>query len=642
MIQTDPSWISTGLSENVKHLLRYFYKTGRFDLAHYCVQGTSTIHPELNMLPWKGYGSIPPDPTLIQQINSDPQRARDASYGAFNIDAAVKDFKPTIWLGVNDIWSFPKHAYMDKPWYKAINAVPHITIDSKPVLDMALEQAAASKYYLAWSKFGANEIKRRGPQYSHVDFIYGASDITKFSPISERESFEIRKRFGINPSTVVFLMVGRNQLRKSFPNAIDALARFKRENPQADVKLHIHSAWSEQGAGWNIPKLAAEYGVKLDDILATYVCKKCGQWHVRSFGGEDLDCPYCFEKKSCITATISNRVPDEEMKYLYGISNAGISAFSSGGLEMMNVQTLLSGKPLACTNYSCGEDFCEQDFVFNLGYSEYHEAGNSFIKAATNPEDIKRFMVKVWKSSTRDMDELGEKGRDWAVKTFGIETIGAQWEKLFDSMPMPDWSSIRLTPEPKNDQFPFPEIEDEDTFIDTLYREILKMNEPKSGSGFANWKTQLKAGMSRQDVYFYFIKVAKEENARNGQQKAGYKDVFDKNESPDNRILFAMPESIGDIYLATSLFKSIKELYPECNLYVAVKDKFMTLLNGNPHVHKVIPWIPELDNLFYAEGIGNHEGFAKVYYVPYFQTQRMISYTHNGKDRSNVQLATNS
>jgi len=629
MIQTDPSWISTGLSENVKHLLRYLHKTGRFDLAHYCVQGTSTIHPELSMLPWKGYGSIPPDPALIQQINSDPQRARDASYGAFNIDAAVKDFKPSIWLGVNDIWSFPKHDYMDKPWYKAINAIPHITIDSAPVLDTALEQAAASKHYLAWSKFGANEMRRHGPKYSHVDFIYGASDTEKFSPISVNEAVELRKRFGISPTTTIFLMVGRNQLRKSFPNALDGLARFKREHPQADVKLHIHTSWSEQGAGWNIPKLAARYGVDISNLLATYVCKKCGQWHVHPFAGEDLDCPYCGEKKSMITATIQHRVPDDEMKYLFGMSNAGISAFSSGGLEFVNVQTLLSGKPLACTNYSCGEDFCEQDFVFTLGYESYYEAGNSFIKATTNPEDIKRFMKKVWMTNPRDMSAWGEKGREWASKTFGIETIGKQWTDLFDKMPMPDWSSISLVPEAKNDQFPFPEIEDKDQFITSLYVNILKMDEPPQGEGRKNWHAQLERGMSRQSIYDFFVQTARTENSRNSVKPIDFSEMLDKNGK--KRALLVIRQSLGDCLMITQLLESFHEQYKDFDLYIGCEPRFADVFVGNPFVHKILPYQDFMESELACVGAAQKDKLFDIYMHPAIQSQRQLNYLSTNK-----------
>ena len=36
--------------------------------------------------PWKSFGCLPTDPRIVQELNSDPGRARDASYGAWNID----------------------------------------------------------------------------------------------------------------------------------------------------------------------------------------------------------------------------------------------------------------------------------------------------------------------------------------------------------------------------------------------------------------------------------------------------------------------------------------------------------------------------------------------------------------------------
>ena len=72
LIHTDPCWLKTGLAENAKTLLKYFYKSGKHEVAHYCTQGTITIDPRLSLTPWKSFGCIPPDQNLINQINSDP------------------------------------------------------------------------------------------------------------------------------------------------------------------------------------------------------------------------------------------------------------------------------------------------------------------------------------------------------------------------------------------------------------------------------------------------------------------------------------------------------------------------------------------------------------------------------------------
>jgi glycosyltransferase involved in cell wall biosynthesis len=294
LIQSNPIWLSTGLTENVKTLLKYLYKTGKYEIAHYCTQGTPVTDQRLTLTPWKSYGCIPNNAQVVQEINSDPGKQRDASYGAYNIDAVIKEFKPTVWIGSDDQWGFPKHAYGDKPWYKKINSVQHITLDSLPILEGALEAAEQTKYYLTWAKFASKAMNALNPaKYGHASTIYGAMEIDKFAPVTEQQRADMRKRFNISPTATIFLFVGRNQLRKQYPAVLEAFAAFKRENPQAEVKLHFHTAFHEQAAGWNIPKMAAYYGVDMKDVLATYVCKHCGNWHVNPFIGEDIDCPYC-------------------------------------------------------------------------------------------------------------------------------------------------------------------------------------------------------------------------------------------------------------------------------------------------------------------------------------------------------------
>lgn len=626
LFHSNPCHIKTGLAENSKTLLKYLFKTEKYDLAHYCSQ-CSIADPAIKLTPWKSFGCLPTDPRLIQELNADPGRARDASYGALNIDSVVKEWKPSIYLGSDDIWGFGKGNYLDKAWWKQINSILHITVDSLPVLDQAYEQAIDTKNYFTWAKFAMKEMQLRNPKTAHVRQIYGAMDTAKFSPISESERTDLRKRFGINNNSVVFLFVGRNQLRKQFVQCLEAFAYFKREHPNADAKFHFHSSFSEMGNGWNIPKMALYYGLSLDDILCTYVCKHCGIWHINPYKGEDIDCPYCGSKKSLITASIVHGVPDDQMRYLYGVSDACISAFSSGGQEYHNSQSLLCGKPLASTNYSSGADFCEQPFVFPLGFSPYIEQGTNFIKATTNIKDIKNYMVKVWKSSRRDLIEWGEKGRQWASKVFSIETIGMQWEQVFDAMPMVDWSSINLTQEPKNDKFPFPEISDENEFISTIYKEILKMNEPENGDGFKHWKARLKEGMKREDIYKYFISVAQSDNAKIAPAGQDFWSIIDKT-TGRKRGLILVKESIGDIIMVTSLFKSFHEQHPDTDLYVASDPKFHELLLGNPHVFKVIPYLPAMEQEMLMTGSGqlSSEVYFHTFYHVCMQTQRLLSY----------------
>ena len=146
---------------------------------------------------------------------------------------------------------------------------------------------------------------------------------------------------------------------------------------------------------------------------------------------------------------------------------------------------------------------------------------------------------------------------------------------------------------------------------------------------------ELSKGATRISIETYFRQVASKENSETAQTK--FEEFLDK-EDKGKRILYVIPESERDVFMSTSLFKSIKDTYPEYNLYVATKPPYFDLLEGNPYVHKIIPYFPQMDNLLWLEGQGDHEGFFEIALLPHICTQRMINHLHNGKDKINFKV----
>ena len=152
----------------------------------------------------------------------------------------------------------------------------------------------------------------------------------------------------------------------------------------------------------------------------------------------------------------------------------------------------------------------------------------------------------------------------------------------------------------------------------------------KNDDGFKYWMKEIEAGTAREQIEDYFRKTAQSEN-----DKIVNIDITDFLDPDDGgkRILYVIPQSIGDVFLSTSLFKSLKESYPEHNLYVATKPENVEVLDANPHVHRVIPYVQEMENLTWLEGMGDHKGFFEVAFLPHLGTQRVLDYMHNGKDK---------
>jgi hypothetical protein len=94
-----------------------------------------------------------------------------------------------------------------------------------------------------------------------------------------------------------------------------------------------------------------------------------------------------------------------------------------------------------------------------------------------------------------------------------------------------------------------------------------------------------------------------------------------------------MPGSDKDVFMSTSLFKSLREKYPDYNLYVATKQENFQLLWANEHVHKLIPYSESFDNVLSLEGIGESKEYFSMVFAPYLTTQRHSNYIHNMKDK---------
>lgn len=630
VLQTNAPWQKTGLGQNGRYLMKHLLKTGKYEVVYYCTSMTLANDPNLSRMPCKAYGAIPLDQRIIDELNRGG--AREVAYGSHFIDQIVKDEKPDIWWESDDIWSSP--SYDSRPWFKHVHAIYHKTPDSRPILEEAYKQAKATPHFTTWSKFAADEMKRVDPTLSHIRHIYGMADTTHFSPITKAEKLGLRKRFGIPADALIFHTTNRNQLRKRFAETIEAFALFKRTNPKVNAKLHFHTAFYEKGSGFDIERLATYHGLKREDILATYVCKQCGGWHIAPYKGDFVDCQFCGTKgepptqnvhdgRGQVTPNPGIGVPDEEMRLMHGFSDAGLSVFDSGGLEYFSVSSLLCGLPTAISSYSCGEDFMHLPFVHPIEWAPYYQQGTSFMKATPRIESLVAFMEKVAKMTERDRAQMVEAGRDWALKTFSVETIGAQWERLFDSLPPKDWSSVTLTPKPKNASAAMPQIADPEKWVYALYETILLCS--PDPDGLKNWLAALERGTSREDIYRYFLNEAVKDNARS-QPPADFWTLIDRT-TGRKRALWLIKESIGDCAICTQLFASFHEQYPNHDLYVATDPRHFEVFAGNPHVFRVLPYHAAMESEMAMIGAGrDDEPYFARFFHPAIGSQRVLGY----------------
>ena len=619
----------TGFGKHTKNILLHLQKTGKYELVEFS-NGIKWDDPMLSTLPWKCQGSLPNNPALLNKLNQDPNLARSAGYGGQTIDRIIKEEKPDVYIGIEDIWAFS--GYIDKPWWNKINCMIWTTLDSLPILPEAEKIAPKIKNYFSWASFASKELNRIG--HTHVKTLHGAVDTSKFFKISEKDINLIKNEQKILNDNFIIGFVFRNQLRKSVPNLLEGFKLFCNQNPKANPKLLLHTHWKE---GWDIPRLIKEKGINPKNILTTYFCKNCKKYEIKSFSGEGLDCRFCGSEKSQETTNTKAGVSDEQLNEIYNLMSVYCHPFTSGGQEIPIQEAKLAELITLVTNYSCGEDCCtEEASGLPLSWTEYREPGTQFIKASTNPESIASQLKKVFNMKTKRVQEMGQRARQFVVDNYSVKVIGEKLEKMIDEMPEADWN-FSFEAESKNEEYNPPEIKNDSDWIIDIYKNILKIEVSNSDEGHIHWMKRLSEDMSREEVLSYFKQVANQENKKN--KKIDFAELLDKDDE-DSRLLISMPESIGDVFLCTSLLKNIKETYPKYNIYFATKPEYFDILDGNPFIHKVIPYSKGLDNLTAMEGQGNHKGFFEVAFLPFIGTQRMLNYMHNGKDKIQFNLCT--
>ena len=613
----------TGFGKNKKNIMRYLFDTGKYNLVE-LANGIHWDAPPINTVPWTCRGSLP----LPQELEGLPEEEkRGAGYGNKLVDRAIKEFKPDVYIGIEDIWAF--NNFHLKSWWNKINTMVWTTLDSLPILPQAVEYAPKIKNYYVWASFAEKAFKEMG--YDHVKTLRGSLDTSNFFRFSDKKRKKLRESHGLSNEYIVGF-VFRNQLRKSVPNLLEGFKIFKEKEPKAKLLLHTH--WGE---GWDIPRLLQEKNISAHDVLTTYICSKCSAYEVRPFSGHGQHCKRCGSQGTVNTTNTGKGVNEEQLNEVYNLMDVYCHPFTSGGQEIPIQEAKLTELITLVTNYSCGEDTCtEESEGLSLEWSEYREPGTQFIKASTSPQSIADQLTKAWELGEDDKREWGRKAREWTIDNFSVEVIGKQLEEIIDEMPPVDYdydggAVIKLdnTYEPKEN------YSSRGDFLVDIYKNILKDEVDENSQGFKHWVGQLEAGKQPAEIINHFRQVALEHN-----QKTNTLDLSEMlgDEDKGKRIAVVIPQSETDVLLINSLLKNLKKQYKKYNIYVFTQPQYFPYIDDNPHIHKLIPYSPSVENSLLMEGVGDHEGLFEMVFYPHTTTQKNMSYIHNALDKHQFSL----
>ena len=605
----------TGFGKHKKNLLSYLYNTGKYDIIELS-NGYTWESEQLKFVPWESYGTLPSDPEIHKEIAIDERRKNAAGYGAEMIDHAVKELKPDIYLGIEDVWAF--NGFIEKEWWNKIHCIVHTTLDSLPILPDAVNAADKIKNYFVWASFAEKAMHKLG--HTHVKTVHGTLDASSFYRLTDEDRLKLRNRFKLSDEYIIGF-VFRNQLRKSVPNLLDGFKLFQENNKQSKAKLLLHTSWNE---GWDILKLLKEKEIDPKNILTTYVCKNCNAYNVKSFSSHVVNCDFCRTQNSCETTNVKTGVNEQQLNEIYNLMDVYCHPFTSGGQEIPIQEAKLTELITLVTNYSCGEDCStEASGGFPLEWAEYREPGTQFIKASTLPTSIFSQLQRVYSLSLETKKLLGKAARQFVIDNYSIEVVGKFFENLFDSFPHVDY--VFENKKLKCDPFYDPDVNLQDKeWVESLYCNILTKQDP---AGVIHWIQRLKTDLKRSDVLNYFRKVALSEN-----QNSFLDEMLSslKENKDSKKIAFIQPNGVEEIIIATSLVTSIKKIYPNYDIYFFTRNEYFDLINSHPDVKKVLNYFNKMDDPLFFEGKGANNKYFDIVFAPYLSINN--NYFRNAED----------
>lgn len=607
----------TGFGKHKKNLLSYLYKTGKYEIFELS-NGFTWNSDQVKYVPWNSYGTLPDDTEILKEISIDERRKHAAAYGGEMIDHAIQEIKPDIYLGIEDIWAF--NSFFDKEWWNKVHCIIHTTLDSLPILPDAVTAAPKIKNYFVWASFAEKALHKLG--HTHVKTIRGTLDVDNFFRFDDDKRKALRKKFNLSDEFIIGF-VFRNQLRKSVPNLLDGFKLFLENNPNSKAKLLLHTYWNE---GWDILKLLKEKNIDQKNILTTYVCSNCSNYIVKPFSTHVIHCNYCKSQNSCETTNVRKGVSENQLNEIYNLMDVYCHPFTSGGQEIPVQEAKLTELITLVTNYSCGEDCCDElSGGLPLEWAEYREPGTQFIKASTLPNSINSQLNYVYNLSADTKQMMGKTARKFVIDNFSIEIVGKFFENLFDQLPHIDY--VFENKKPKCNPFYEPNNNlDDKEWIESLYSNILFTKDP---TGVLHWMNRLATDLKRSDVLNYFRKVG-----LNNNQKTFLKEILDTLKSEENKnkkkIAFIQPHGSNEVIIATSLVTSIKKLYPDYDIYFFTNPEYFDLINSHPDIKQTFHYFEKIDDPLFFEGKASNEKYFDIVFAPHLSIKN--NYFRNCED----------
>ena len=643
---SEASYLKTGFSTYVHYVFTHLHKTDKYELAEFGSYGYSpAVDPRARTIPWKYYDCMPTNGMEEQEYRAD----RENQFGKWKLSQVLADFRPDIILLHRDNWMDTfilknQLAQNAKIFWMAC-------VDGYPQQWQWLQDYAQVDKCFAYSHFGKRvieeqtrtelaKVKNVAP-VDVTDVIQPGVDLEVFRPLPRDEVYE---KLGLtNAKHLRFIgTVMRNQPRKLFPRIIESFAQLIKQYPKEseNVMLHLHT--SVRDVGFNIPEAIQRCGVE-HRVTLTYLCQNCGNIAIATFRGSPTQCPQCGENKMDCPNT-SYGLDPESFNYIYNLLEVYIQGSIAEGDGMPINEAKACGVPTLVSDYSAmyekGRMPGGQVVVNDTMYTEHDTMQN---RSLFDRNDLVKKLKKLLSNKTY-REKMAKAARKEAAEPFYDWRLTAKkWEAYIDTCELKDrsttWDKEDLEiREPTKDSHESGWTDKE--FVVWLYTDVLCREKGPDPEGLQHWMSQLANGIPRDTIEAHFRKLVSAENQEKSllsqNPKAFSPNPVERTVShldPEDefRILYCMPETAGDVLISTGVIAALAKKYPQAAIYFATKSQYADILEGNPHIKKVIEYDDSMALNYRAwEASGPAKGPFDIALSPHIVTQKIPHWVHSG------------
>lgn len=440
----EATYTNSGFAVYQKEVMKRFQASGKYELAELANYG-DTSDPNDNRwrtVPWKFY---PVKPNGYNEAECRAYMSNDLNqFGQWKFEATCIDFKPDVVMSISDWWmSEYQQRSPFRPYYHwAI--MP--TVDSIPQDEQWLSTYADADAVFTYTDWSLEALRQSSGH--HINLKCSAppgADTEIFKPVADKRTH--RGSMGFDEDAFVVGTVMRNQVRKLYPDLIEAFALFLKTAPTHIAEktfLYLHTSWPD--LGWDIPRLIKEAGISHKCIF-TYCCTRpgCGSVFPAHFSDAITHCTQCGEY-SAKFPTSNSGISTEILSHVYNFMDVYVQYATNEGFGMPMAEASACGIPIMAVDYSAMSDVVRKVHGIPINVQRFfRDSGTGTRRALPDNEDFVKKLIGFLSKPSPVRARMGFAASTAAKEHYNYDKTAKIWMDHFDGLELPShdltWNS---------------------------------------------------------------------------------------------------------------------------------------------------------------------------------------------------------